>query len=366
MSPNPLPPGSTIGIFGGGQLGRLLAMAAAKLGLKTAVFAPEEDSPAFQAASRSWVSSYDDEAAVLEFARACDAVTFEFENVPAQTLRLAARHALVRPGPRAAEVTQNRIAERQFLLELGLPVAPHIIIETAADLANAAAFLSTSGPALLKRAREGYDGKGQRRISDAAGLEAAFVEFAAPCVLESIVGFASEISVIGVRTEDGRFLSYDCPENVHGGGILRTSTVPARCPPQAQALARSMAERIGSALDYCGVFAVEFFAMPEGSAEPVLINEIAPRVHNSGHWTLDACTISQFENHIRAVAGWPPGSVERHSDAVMTNLLGQDVLDWGRLLASDPAASLYLYGKADIRKGRKLGHVTRISPIKKI
>jgi len=364
MTPEPLQPGATIGIFGGGQLGRFLAIAASKLGFRTAVYAPEEDSPAFQAASHRFVAPYSGEDALTAFAKACDVITFEFENVPAHALEIASRYSPVRPGAKAAAVTQDRIAEKRFLLDLGLPVAPQAIIEGEGDLPEALAFLDATGSAILKRSREGYDGKGQRRVSSAAGLKAAFANFAAPCVLEGILDFSMEISVIGVRSLDGKVSCYDCPENGHEGGILRTSTVPARCLEEHQKLAKDMAARIAGALDYCGVFGVEFFVMPGQSPEPVIVNEIAPRVHNSGHWTLDACAISQFENHIRAIAGWPIGSVDRHSDAVMTNLLGEDVLRWRTILATDPGLSIYLYGKADVRQGRKLGHVTGISPRK--
>ncbi|MGO9172406.1 MAG: 5-(carboxyamino)imidazole ribonucleotide synthase [Rhodomicrobium sp.] len=365
MHLEPLQPGSAIGIFGGGQLGRFLAMAAAKLGFRTAVYAPEEDSPAFHVASQRWAAPYGDEAALTAFAKACGVITFEFENVPAEALQIAARHAPVRPDARAAAVAQDRIAEKRFLLSLGLPVAPHAIVGSEDDLDAAIAFLAASGSAILKRAREGYDGKGQRRVSSAEELKAAFAGFQGACVLEAVLDFSMEISVIGVRSLDGQVSCYDCPENSHEGGILRASTVPASCGQEHQTLAKKMAARIAEALGYCGVFSVEFFVMPGQSREPLIVNEIAPRVHNSGHWTLDACTISQFENHIRAIAGWPIGSVARHSDAVITNLLGEDVLRWQEILRGDPSLSLYLYGKNGVRHGRKLGHVTRISPQKK-
>jgi 5-(carboxyamino)imidazole ribonucleotide synthase len=364
MRLEPLNPGATIGIFGGGQLGRFLAIAAAKLGFKTAIYCPDEESPAFQVASRVWRCSYDDKAALTAFAQACDAITFEFENVPAAALALAEAFAPVRPGPRAAEITQDRIAEKRFLTGIGLPTAPYAVIENDGDLPAAAAFLAKAGAGILKRAREGYDGKGQARIASVAELNAAYASFAAPCVLEGIAGFSSEISVIAVRSAEGHLSCYDAPENNHGGGILRTSSVPAASAGTHQALAQEMTGRIAAALDYCGVLAVEFFAMPDGAPAPLLVNEVAPRVHNSGHWTLEACAISQFENHIRAIAGWPIGSVERHSDAVMTNLIGEDALGWRGLLEKDPSASLYLYGKNGIRQGRKLGHVTQISPRK--
>ncbi len=365
MMPEPLQPGATVGIFGGGQLGRFLALAAAKLGFRTAIYAPEEESPAFQVASHRFAAPYGDAGAVAVFAKACDVITFEFENVPAGALDIAARYAPVRPAASAAAATQDRIAEKRFLLGLGLPVAPQVIIESETDLPEALAFLDTAGRAILKRSREGYDGKGQARVSTAAGLTAAFGGFAAPCVLEGVLDFSMEISVIGVRSLDGQVFCYDCPENSHAGGILRTSTVPAGCSEQHQSRAKEMAARIAETLEYCGVFGVEFFVMPDRSPETVIVNEIAPRVHNSGHWTLDACAISQFENHIRAIAGWPIGSIARHSDAVMTNLLGEDVLRWRSILASDPGLSIYLYGKNDVRQGRKLGHVTGISPRKK-
>ncbi len=360
----PLQPGATIGIFGGGQLGRFLAIAASKLGLQTAVYAPEQDSPAFQVASQQFAASYGDEAALERFAKACGVITFEFENVPAATLEIAARHCPVRPGARAAAIAQDRIAEKRFLMEAGLPTAPQAVIESQDDMPLALAFLERAGRAILKRSREGYDGKGQKRVSSAGELKAAYAGFGeAACVLEALLDFSMEISVIGVRSLDGRMSCYDCPENHHKGGILHTSTVPARCPEKHQRLAKDMAARIAEALGYCGAMGVEFFVMPDGAAEPLIVNEIAPRVHNSGHWTMDACAISQFENHIRAVAGWPIGSVARHSAAVMTNLLGEDVLRWRSILADEPGSSIYLYGKSEVRPGRKLGHVTGISPL---
>ena len=365
MRPEPLPPGSTIGIFGGGQLGRFLAMAASKLGLRTAIYAPEADSPAFQVASQRWQASYSDEDALAEFANACDVVTFEFENVPAATLEMAAQHTGVRPAARAVEIAQDRISEKRFLSGVGLPTAPYAAVENEDDLPAAAALLADAGTGILKIAREGYDGKGQARVSSEAELRSAFLKFAAPCVLEGLVRFSMEISVIAVRSAQGGVFFYDCPENTHSGGILRKSTVPASCSEQQQTLAQEMTARVANALDYYGVLGVEFFVMPERSESPLLVNEIAPRVHNSGHWTMEACAISQFENHIRAVAGWPIGSVARHSDAIMTNLIGEEALGWRDILEKDPGASLYLYGKSDVRAGRKLGHVTQISPRKK-
>jgi 5-(carboxyamino)imidazole ribonucleotide synthase len=364
MRLEPLEPGATIGILGGGQLGRFLAIAASKLGFRTAIYCPDEDSPAFHVATRFWQNAYDDPAALTEFAKACDAITFEFENVPAAALSLAQLIAPVRPAPRAAEIAQDRIAEKRFLTGIGLPTAPYAVVEDDGDLRAAADFLASAGAGILKRAREGYDGKGQARVFSEAELREAYASLAALCVLEAVAPFSLEISVVSVRSGAGRLCCYDAPENEHSRGILRTSTVPASCSETHKSLAREITGRIGAALDYCGVLSVEFFVMPDGAPEPLLVNEIAPRVHNSGHWTMEACAISQFENHIRAVAGWPLGSVERHSDAVMTNLLGEDVLGWREILEKDPGASLYLYGKNAIREGRKLGHVTQISPRK--
>lgn len=365
MPRSALLPGSTVGILGGGQLGRLLAISAAKLGLKTIVYAPEEDSPAFQVASAHYRAAYDDEAHLRAFAKACDVITFEFENVPADTLRIAGAHSIVRPSPVAAEVAQDRIAEKRFLSSLGIPIAPYAPIGSRDDLEQARAFLSRAGKGLLKRSREGYDGKGQKRVSTRDELDAAFGEFDAPCVLEGIVRFSAELSVIAVRPAEGEMLCYDVPENTHRGGVLRTSKVPASIPSGVQSAAQTIARKIASALDYVGVLGVELFLVPEGGANRLLVNEIAPRVHNSGHWTLDACVVSQFENHIRAIAGWPLGGTERHSNALMTNLLGSDVVGWREILLRDPHASLYLYGKTDVREGRKLGHVTQITPREK-
>jgi 5-(carboxyamino)imidazole ribonucleotide synthase len=364
MQPEPLVPGSTIGILGSGQLGRFLAIAAAKLGFKSAVYAPEADGPAFHVAARRFRADYRDEAALAEFAKSCDAVTFEFENVPAYALEVASRHTIVRPNRRAAEIAQNRILEKRFLKGLELAVAPYATIESEEDLAPAAALLAGWRSGILKRAVEGYDGRGQRQLSSPGELETAFADLGRPCVLEAKVEFAGELSAIVVRSPDGQTAVYDCPENRHAGGILRTSTVPARFSEDLIQHARDSAMRIAHALDYCGVLAVEYFAMAEGAFPSLLVNEIAPRVHNSGHWTMDACVVDQFENHIRAVAGWPLGSPARHSDAVMTNLIGAAAERW-RSIAADSAASLYLYGKAEAREGRKLGHVTRISSDKR-
>ncbi len=284
--------------------------------------------------------------------------------MPVATLLAAAATAPVCPPPRAAEVAQNRIREKAFLTEAGLPVAPYRVIETEHDLPGAAAFLAKECPegAILKRAAYGYDGKGQVRVQTAESLEAAHRALGGPCVLEQRVAFLAEASVIAVRTASGAFHAYDSPLNRHADGILKRTEVPSGLDDAAMRQAAEMTRRIAEVLGYVGVLAVEFFVMPHGVGQSVVINEIAPRVHNSGHWTLDACAVSQFENHIRAVAGWPIGSTERHSDAVMTNLLGSEILGWRDLLENDPAVSLHLYGKSGTQAGRKLGHVTRITP----
>jgi 5-(carboxyamino)imidazole ribonucleotide synthase len=360
-----LEPGDTVGIFGGGQLGRMLAMACAKLGLRAAIYAPETDSAAFAVAASHVCAAYDDAAAVEAFATRCHVLTFEFESIPVETLLRAAAIAPVLPDPRAVAVAQNRIREKRFLTDAGLPVVPHYPVPDETALPKAALHLEAwpSG-AILKRAAYGYDGKGQALVETTADLERAFLEWRAECVLEQRVAFTAEVSVIAVRDGAGRFSCYDVPRNVHESGILRRSEVPCGLPAEVRDEAAALAGKIADALDYVGVLGVEFFVLEEdaGAKKRLLINEIAPRVHNSGHWTLDACVISQFENHVRAVAGWPIGSTARHSDAVMLNLLGVEAAGWRGVLAGDAHASLYLYGKHGMQEGRKLGHVTRITP----
>jgi 5-(carboxyamino)imidazole ribonucleotide synthase len=356
-----LTPGSTIGILGGGQLGRMLALAAARLGLKCHIFCPDPESPAFDvAAARSW-AAYEDEAALDAFARAVDVVTYEFENVDVKAAERLARQVHVRPGPRALAVSQDRLTEKAFLHELGIATAPFAAVESAASLGAALASLDT--PAILKTRRLGYDGKGQAMIrSDADAATALAAVRNAPAILEGFVAFSREVSVIAARGLDGSFAVYDVAENLHRAGILATSTVPARLRPETAAEAQRIAQKILAALDYVGVIGVEFFVTEGGGSERLLVNEFAPRVHNSGHWTEDACAVSQFENHIRAVAGWPLGPATRHSDVVMQNLIGAEAADWLRL-AADPEARLHLYGKREARPGRKMGHVNRVSPL---
>ena len=352
-----LPPGATIGILGSGQLGRMLALAAARLGLKCHIFA-DASGPAFDVAAAATVAPYEDQEAVELFARSVGAVTYEFENVPLAAAAAASRAAPVRPGAKALEVSQDRLAEKSFVSDLGIPVAPFASVASEADLTAAALTLGT--PAILKTRRLGYDGKGQARLADPTTTAWAFDAIGrAPAVLEGVVEFACEVSVLVVRGLDGDMRFYDIPVNTHRAGILATSAVPSPLPAPHLERAREIAATIARALDYVGVLAVEMFYLGEHAADPLVVNEFAPRVHNSGHWTIDACDVSQFENHMRAVAGWPLGDTARHSDAVMTNLIGHDADAWLEI-AAEPRACLHLYGKHQARQGRKMGHVTRL------
>lgn len=355
MTEGALPPGSTVGILGGGQLGRMLAIAAARLGLRAHVYDPGEDPPAGHVAAAVTRAAFDDRAALARFAAAVDVVTVEFENVPAETAATLAAHATVHPNPRALAVAQDRAEEKAFLNGIGVATAPWARVEREADLLGAMA--GTGLPAILKTRRMGYDGKGQARIGSEAEAPLAWGAIGGqPAILEGHVGFLSEISVIAARDAEGRVVAYDPGGNEHEDGILRRTTVPAPVPRGTAQDAVLIAGRILSALDYVGVIGVELFVTPSG----LLVNEIAPRVHNTGHWTIEACLVDQFEQHIRAVAGWPLGDGARHSDAVMENLIGAEAARW-RELAAEPLG-LHLYGKAEIRPGRKMGHVTRLSP----
>lgn len=367
MTIDPLPPGATIGILGGGQLGRMMAHVAAKLGLKASIFAPDEKAPAFEVSAFQYCASYDDEAALERFARQADAITYEFENIPADTLAIIEEYSRLAPSRRALEVSQDRIAERRFLDGLGLPIAPYKEIHGADDLESGWQEL-TSGdtytPMFLKRARYGYDGKGQMRIEGANDLAAAQDWLGDDeALLEKGIDYAFEFSILCVRNHLGEMRFYDPPRNIHRDGILRESLVPMPLLGDAmKAAAKEIAGAVASALDYVGVLAVEMFAEKCGSGISAVINEIAPRVHNSGHWTADACVVSQFENHIRAVAGWPLGSTERHSNAHMVNLLGEEAHSWQALLADNPSRSLTLYGKNAALNGRKMGHYVDLMP----
>ncbi|MGI9404876.1 MAG: 5-(carboxyamino)imidazole ribonucleotide synthase [Hyphomicrobiaceae bacterium] len=361
MTEKPIPPGSTIGILGGGQLGRMLAVAAARLGLHCHIYADAEGSPAFEVARTHTVAPYNDLDAVAAFAKSVDVVTYEFENIPRETAEAALAHTALHPSLKALETSQDRIAEKAFLSALDIPVAPYAEIPdgTAPDGPGVDRL---SYPALLKTSRFGYDGKGQVRVANAGELSAARRQIDnIPAVLEQMIAFEREVSIIAVRGTSGDVVTYDIVENVHENQILKTSTVPASIDRTTEELAGNIAGRILHALGYVGVLAVELFHCPDNPDTPLLVNEIAPRVHNSGHWTLDACTVCQFENHIRAIAGWPLGTTARNTDAVMTNLIGDDVHTWENA-AREPATAIHLYGKAEARPGRKMGHVTRLSP----
>ena len=355
-----VPPGGTIGILGGGQLGRMLALAAARLGLKTHIYAPAGDNPAFDVAAAYTEAPYGDEAALEAFARAVDVITYEFENIPAAAVEYLAARKPLKPSRTALETTQDRLSEKRFVQNLGLPVAPFANVESEDGLRDA--LRDIPAPAVLKTRRFGYDGKGQVLLRPGDDPAAAWAALGgAPCVLESFVDFACEVSIVAARNAAGDFAAWDMPLNVHENHILRTSTVPSGLRDETSKAARAAARQIADALAYEGVLAVELFVVREGESERLVVNEIAARVHNSGHWTQDACVTDQFEQHIRAICGWPLGDPARHSDCVMTNILGEEVNNW-RDLAAGPGAALHLYGKREARKGRKMGHVNRVKP----
>ena len=347
---------ATIGILGGGQLGRMLAMAAARLGFKCHVFAPNPDSPAFDVVHRVTVADYTDTEALDRFAAEVDVVTYEFENVPAETATFLAARVPVLPDPKVLAITQDRLAEKDFVTGLRIKTAP--FAEVASPAALAVALDRVGRPAVLKTRRLGYDGKGQAAIRNGTDLEAAWREVGAqPCILEAFVPFEREVSVVAARGHDGAVECFDVTENEHRDHILKTSRVPAALPEAAARHAKELARTVAEKFAYVGVLAVELFVLRGG--EELLVNEIAPRVHNSGHWTLDGASVSQFEQHIRAVAGWPLGKPVRHGRLEMTNLIGSEVEDYRRFL-NVPGATVHLYGKAVMRPGRKMGHVTRL------
>ena len=351
-----LPQGAVIGILGGGQLGRMLAVAAARLGLRAHVYDPAADCPAAQVCAAATHAGWDDAAALARFAASVDVVTYEWENVPTTALDALEAARPIRPNRRALAVSQDRVSEKTFLNGIGLATAPWAEVTDAATLDAALARIGC--PAILKTARMGYDGKGQARIMAPADAAAALAAMGGqPAVLEGFVAFEREVSVIAARGQDGSVACYDPGENVHRGGILASTTVPARLPPSLRSDAVLLAARILSALDYVGVLGVELFVTRDG----LLVNEIAPRVHNSGHWTQNGCAVDQFEQHIRAIAGWPLGDGSRHSDVVMENLIGDDVLRVPAI-AREAGAAIHLYGKAEARPGRKMGHVNRVRP----
>ena len=356
----PLAPGAVIGVLGGGQLGRMLALAAARLGFDVAILTPRPDAPASRVAAHTVLADYTDEAGLAELARRCAVVTYEFENVPAAAVaRLEALGTPVAPGPRALAVAQDRITEKSFFEEVGVPTVAFAAIDGADDIA--AALDRLGAPALLKTRREGYDGKGQAWVKSAADAADAFARIGArPAILEARAPFVRELSVIAARGRDGATAIYPAAENHHENGILRRSLAPAELTLATATAARAIAETLLQRLDYVGVIGVELFELEGGR---LLVNEFAPRVHNTGHWTLDGCEVDQFEQHIRAVAGWPLGPTEPFASVEMINLLGPEALDWAAR-AADPAARLWLYGKHEAAPGRKMGHVNRLSPLK--
>ncbi len=348
-----LPVGATIGILGGGQLGRMLSVAAARLGLKTHIFEPGANAPAGDVAHQVTTASYEDAEALKAFGQVVDVITYEFENIPTSALDLLETLAPIHPGRQALATSQDRLTEKTFLQNLGLQTAPFADVTSADDLEAALARIGT--PAILKTRRFGYDGKGQARIMSAGDAGQALADMAgAPAILEGFVDFSHEVSVIGARSPDGAVACYDPGENVHEAGILRTTTVPARLTPALRTDAVLIAARILNALDYVGVIGVELFVTAQG----LIVNEFAPRVHNTGHWTQNGCTICQFEQHIRAIADWPLGDGGRHSDVVMENLIGDDMDRVPDLAKTDVA--IHLYGKSEVKAGRKMGHVNRV------
>ncbi len=350
-----LEPEATIGILGGGQLGRMLALAAARLGFKCHIFSPNPDSPAFDVVHRVTCADYSDTEALGRFAADVDVVTYEFENVPAETATFLAARVPVLPDPKILATTQDRLAEKNFITALGIAVAPFADVAQPAELD--AALDRIGRPAVLKTRRYGYDGKGQATIGTTSDPQAAWREVGGqPSILEAFVPFAREVSVIAARGSDGAVECFDVTENEHRDHILKTSRVPAALSEQGAAQARRIAETIAQKFAYVGVLAVEMFVLQDGG---LVVNEIAPRVHNSGHWTLDGASVSQFEQHVRAVAGWPLAKPVRYGRVEMTNLIGREVEDYRRFLAV-PGTAVHLYGKAVVRPGRKMGHVTRV------
>jgi 5-(carboxyamino)imidazole ribonucleotide synthase len=350
-----LEPGATIGVLGSGQLGRMLALAAARLGFKCHIFAPDRHSPAFDVAREATIAGYTDQPALARFADSVDVVTYEFENIPVDAATFLAARVPVLPNPKVLATTQDRLAEKDFVAGLGIGTAPYAAVATDAELC--AALERIGRPAVLKTRRFGYDGKGQATINGGSAPEAAWRETGAqPCILEAFVPFAREVSVVAARGHDGSIECFDVTENEHRDHILKVSRVPAAVPVATAREAQRIAETIAQKFGYVGVLAVELFVLDDGG---LLVNEIAPRVHNSGHWTLDGASVSQFEQHVRAVAGWPLGKPIRRGRVEMINLIGDEVEDYRQWLGI-PGAAVHLYGKAEVRPGRKMGHVTRV------
>jgi len=353
-----LKPGDTIGILGGGQLGRMLAMAAARLGLRCQVFSPDPDSPAFEVVLNATCAEYADVEALELFANDVDVITYEFENIPAAAAMILGARRPVLPERKILETTQDRLAEKDFVKRLGVATADYADVTSAASLRDAITRIGL--PAVIKTRRFGYDGKGQAIIREGDDPDRIWTALGTKsAILEAFIPFEREISVIAARSADGHVECYDVTENEHRDHILKVSRAPAAIPDNLAAEARSIAEKIAGALDYVGVLAVEMFVLNDRGGPRVLVNEIAPRVHNSGHWTLDGATISQFEQHIRAIAGWPLGRPVRHGHVTMTNLIGDEINGYEAWL-SVPGATVHLYGKGPPRPGRKMGHVTQV------
>ena len=356
----PLPPGSTIGVLGGGQLGRMLAMAAARLGFDVAVLDPERGAPAHRVAAHPIVGDYDDPEALEALAGLADVITFEFENVPVRAIEiLETLGAEVAPAGRALAIAQDRLDEKTFLNEAGEPTVSFAEVRGPEDIV--AALEKLGRPLLIKGRRGGYDGKGQAWVQQPRDAKAVFAAIGAqPAIAETPADFRRELSVIAARGRDGEIALYPLAENHHEAGILRRTVAPAKVTPTTLAQAERIAATLLSALGYVGVIGIELFERDDGR---LLVNEFAPRVHNTGHWTLDGCEVDQFEQHIRAIAGWPLGPTHAIARVEMTNLIGDEANDWARL-AAEPETRLWLYGKAEVRAGRKMGHVNRLSPLR--
>lgn len=356
MTLKPLAPGARIGILGGGQLGRMMAQSAAELGFLVHIYCPEPDCPAAQVAPEFTCADYSDQKALKAFAESVDAITYEFENVPQDTAHFLNTFRPVAPAPKALGIAQDRWLEKTFIQDQGIDVAQFFDITSCDDLVKALDTLGGNG--ILKTRRFGYDGKGQWRLSPTSNIDEIYAELnAQPAILEGLVLFQSEISVIIARDYEGNIACYDPTENSHENHILRHSRVPGNMSVDLQQNAQQIAHKIATALDYIGVLAIELFI----ADQKLIVNEIAPRVHNSGHWTMDAAATSQFTQHIRAISAWPLGSAIRHSNVEMENLLGDEINNW-LSLASEPNCHIHLYGKQEAKPGRKMGHVNRTSP----
>lgn len=356
--PNVFGPGSRLGIVGGGQLARMIALSAAELAISSHIFTPEPHCPAGDVAAQVTQAEYDDEVALAAFADSVDIITYEFENVPAKTAALLASRRPLHPNSDALETTQDRLLEKEFIAGLNLPVASFHAIDTIEDLSHGVQILGS--PCILKTRRFGYDGKGQIKIEANDGLNRAFDKMSgAPAILEAYIPFTREISVVAARNAVGEFCAFDICENVHRDHILQFTYVPANIQNKTAEIAISAARKIADALQYVGVVAVEMFVTSDGSGERIIINEIAPRVHNSAHWTIDGANTSQFQQHVRAICGLPLGSVARRGTIEMENIVGDATERWLDFLG-EPNTHLHLYGKRETRPGRKMGHVTRV------